>query len=131
VSLFSLITLDIRNNSDTTYSYLHALEDRLQGAEALLGVFLSLPDRHLQRILGALTQDREAGEILSRVDHSAFGPSGRKLRSWLIDAVDNSNNQMEFKRHTRLGLANDSGESIIPSTQDRFRNPSPERVRVS
>jgi hypothetical protein len=86
------------------------LEERLQGAEALLGVFLSLPDQHLQRILTVLSQDPGANEILARVDHSAFGPSGRKLRSWLIDAVANSNNQVTFKQHTRLGLANDSGK---------------------
>jgi hypothetical protein len=93
---------------------LHALEDRLQGAEALLGVFLALPDQHVQRILSALTQDSEANEILARVDHSAFGPSGRKLRSWLIDAVTNSNNKVAFKQHTRLGLANDSGKFLSP-----------------
>lgn len=83
----------------------------MQGAEALLGVLLSLPDQHLQHIFTSLSQDPEAKEILARVDHSAFGPSGRKLRSWLIDAVSNSNNKVAFKQHTRLGLANDSGES--------------------
>ena len=91
-------------------SYLHALEDRLQGAEAILGVLISLPDRNIQRIFNILSTDPLASEILQRVENGAFGPSGRKLRSWLIDAVVNSGNQATFKRHTRLGLANDTGK---------------------
>jgi len=92
--------------------YLHALEDRLQGSEALLGVILSLPDQHVQQVLSALSHNSQANEILSRVDHSAFGPSGRKLRSWLIDAVAN-NDKVIFKQHTRLGLANDSASPLV------------------
>ena len=84
----------------------------MQGAEALLGVLISLPDANLQRLLSVVAMDPQAHEILSRVNHGAFGPSGRQVRAWLIDAVTNSDSQAEFKRHTRLGLANDTGEQL-------------------
>jgi hypothetical protein len=95
------------------FRYLHALENRLQGAEAILGVIVSLPDSHIQRILNTLSADPEAGEVLSRVNHGAFGPAGRNLRSWLIDAVANSSGSIELKKNTRLGLANDTGALLL------------------
>ena len=66
----------------------------------------------MQHLLAVLRQDTQAREILSRVEHSAFGPQGRKLRSWLIAAVNSSNSPAEFKRHTRLGLANDTANPL-------------------
>lgn len=58
--------------------YLNAVETRLHEVEALLGILVSLPDSRATSLLSELSQDAFARDILSRVNHSPFGPIGRQ-----------------------------------------------------
>ncbi|KZS91529.1 hypothetical protein SISNIDRAFT_165270 [Sistotremastrum niveocremeum HHB9708] len=102
--------------------YLQSLESRLEDSEALLGVLVSLPNTETQRILSEMSQDPKAREILARIDNSAFGPSGRKLRTWLLDAVANSGDETCLKRATRLGLANDTADPVATSKTNLWQD---------
>ncbi|KAI9570337.1 fungal-specific transcription factor domain-containing protein [Boletus coccyginus] len=57
--------------------YIHAIEQRWQQVESLLGSLLACPDRRVQDLLADIRQDELAREILNRVDTGPFGPLGR------------------------------------------------------
>ncbi|KZT34004.1 hypothetical protein SISSUDRAFT_1053457 [Sistotremastrum suecicum HHB10207 ss-3] len=58
--------------------YLHALERRLHDVEALVGIVLSLSDPRAQSLLADLSSSHDyVKDVLSQVDVSPFGPSGR------------------------------------------------------
>lgn len=42
--------------------------------EALVGILLAVPDPNIQKVLGTLSRNDFAREILGKVSDSAFGP---------------------------------------------------------
>lgn len=60
--------------------YIHAIEQRWHQVESLLGVILQCSDPRVQSIVADLRQDELAREILNRVDHGPYGPSGRRFQ---------------------------------------------------
>jgi len=59
--------------------YLHALEARCHAMEAVLGVFLSIPDERAVTLLTELAEDPFVKDVLERVNNSQFGPRGRPI----------------------------------------------------
>lgn len=60
--------------------YLSALEQRLNDAEALLGVLICSKDPRAASLIADLSKDPLASSIIHRVSKSEFGPTGRAER---------------------------------------------------
>jgi hypothetical protein len=58
--------------------YIHTVESRLHEVEALLGILLSISDNRAVTVLADIAEDPFARQIIERVNHSPFGPLGRK-----------------------------------------------------
>ncbi len=57
--------------------YIHALELRLRQVESVFGAILSSRDPRAQGLIADLQADDLARDIIGRVEHGPFGPSGK------------------------------------------------------
>lgn len=105
--------------------YIHAIEQRMQHYEALLGVIMSTSDSRAQGLLSDLRQDELARGILNRVDAGRFGPAGRgfHINGQERSPTRESRSSRRQSRITREFVSNEDVAILQPPTtewQDRL-----------
>jgi len=104
--------------------YIHAIEQRWQTIESLLGALIACPDPGVQDILRRLQQDDLACDILTRVDAGPFGPSGRlneldsATKEDMFAQIFKSNESISSRDAARLRRQSRISREVVSSGQD-------------
>ncbi|KAF7966216.1 hypothetical protein HWV62_39477, partial [Athelia sp. TMB] len=114
--------------------YIHAIEQRWQTIESLLGAVIACPAPQVQALLASLRQDDLARDILNRVDAGPFGPLGRTgaeaTKEDLLAQIFKSNESASASSRDAARLRRQSriSREVVSSSQDTIpmQVPTPE-----